>query len=242
MTHPKIHYCFILSAEQMEHLRSKKYKIDRMECFMSLLALAEREKKLVPLSKTQQVELLPGQFMVDYTRLSELWGKDRKTVPKLMKAMEALGIFSSQKVGDTLVYTLHSLSAWYVDGAIVPNEFGLKRSGANSAIIHKEVPPARVIIIEPEEPKKSDGGNSNTTEMKSHEPQESASHPVSDHLSLPLSPSEKAASVGKSSAEVRLPEPLSDRTSHQSKAHTSTATDTHSHAGAEDHHHEEQTI
>ena len=26
-----IHYCFILSEEQMEYLRSKKYKIDRMK-------------------------------------------------------------------------------------------------------------------------------------------------------------------------------------------------------------------
>ena len=56
----KIHYCFTLSEEQMKYLRSKKYKIDRMECFMSLVELAERETKLVQISKTQQVEILPG--------------------------------------------------------------------------------------------------------------------------------------------------------------------------------------
>ena len=38
-----IHYCFTLSEEQMKYLRSKKYKIDRMECFMALVKLAERE-------------------------------------------------------------------------------------------------------------------------------------------------------------------------------------------------------
>ena len=43
----------------MKYLRSKKYKIDRMECFMSLVELAERETKLVQVSKTQQVEILP---------------------------------------------------------------------------------------------------------------------------------------------------------------------------------------
>ena len=83
-----IHYCFILSEEQMKYLRSKKYKIDRMECFMSLVELAERETKLVQISKTQQVEILPGQVMVDNTRLAKLWDKDRKTVPKLIEAME----------------------------------------------------------------------------------------------------------------------------------------------------------
>ena len=95
-----IHYCFILSEEQMKYLRSKKYKIDRMECFMSLVELAERETKLVQISKTQHVEILPGQVMVDNTQLAKLWDKDRKTVPKLIEAMEALGISSSQKVGD----------------------------------------------------------------------------------------------------------------------------------------------
>ena len=48
----KIHYCFTLSEEQMKFLRSKKYKIDRMECFMSLVSLTERDTKLVQVSKT----------------------------------------------------------------------------------------------------------------------------------------------------------------------------------------------
>ena len=69
MDNQKVHYCFTLSEEQLEHLRSKKYKIDRMECFVSLVVLAERKTKLVQLSKTQQVEILPGQVMVDNTSL-----------------------------------------------------------------------------------------------------------------------------------------------------------------------------
>ena len=66
----KIHYCFILSDDQMEFLRSKKYKIDRMECFLSMATLAVRETKLEPISKTQQVKILPGQLMIDNTKLS----------------------------------------------------------------------------------------------------------------------------------------------------------------------------
>lgn len=123
MDKQKIHYCFTLSDVQMEYLRCKKYKIDRMECFMSLASLAERETTLVSISKTQQVEILCGQCLVDNTQLAKLWDKDRKTVPKLLQAMEAVGISSSQKVGDNRIITLHSLSGWYVDGRFVKNGF-----------------------------------------------------------------------------------------------------------------------
>ena len=142
------HYCFILSEEQMKYLRSKKYKIDRMECFMSLVELAERETKLVQISKTQQVEILPGQVMVDNTQLAKLWDKDRKTVPKLIEAMEALGISSSQKVGDNRIHTLHAFSGWYVDGRFVKNPFATRRNADGTAIVTAEVPPAKVITIE----------------------------------------------------------------------------------------------
>ena len=144
----KFHYCFTLSEEQMKYLRSKKYKIDRMECFLSLVELAEHETKLVQISKVQQVEILPGQVMVDNTQLAKLWDKDRKTVPKLIEAMEALGISSSQKVGDNRIHTLHAFSGWYVDGMFVKNPFATRRNADGTAIVTAEVPPAKVITIE----------------------------------------------------------------------------------------------
>jgi len=163
----KIHYCFTLSEEQLEYLRSKKYKIDRMECFMSLVELAERETKLVQISKTQQVEILPGQVMNDNTQLAKLWDKDRKTVPKILDAMESLGISSSQKVGDNRIHTLHAFSGWYVDGRFVKNPFATRRNADGSAIVTAEVPPARVITIEVSDDKiigeeGSDLGSDNT--------------------------------------------------------------------------------
>ena len=156
MDKQKIHYCFTLSEEQVEYLRSKKYKIDRMECFMSLATLVERETALVPISKTQQVEILCGQCMVDNTQLAKLWDKDRKTVPKLLQAMEAVDISSSQKVGDNRIITLHSLSGWYVDGRFFKNAYSLKRNADGSAIVHAEVPKARVIVTATEDNTKSD--------------------------------------------------------------------------------------
>ena len=156
MDDKKLHRCFTFSEEQLKHLRSKKYKIDRMECFMSLVDLAEPVPKLVQISKTKQVEILAGQVMVDNTQLAKLWDKDRKTVPKLLQAMEAVGISSSQKVGDNRIITLHSLSGWYVDGRFVKNGFSLKRNADGSAIIHTEVPQARVIVTTTEDDTKSD--------------------------------------------------------------------------------------
>ena len=148
MDKQKIHYCFTLSDVQMEYLRCKKYKIDRMECFMSLVELAERETKLVQISRTQQVEILPGQVMVDNTQLAKIWDKDRKTVPKLIEVMETLGISSSQKVEDNRIHTLHAFSGWYVDGMFVKNPFATRRNADGTAIVTAEVPPARVLTIE----------------------------------------------------------------------------------------------
>ena len=168
MAKQKIHYCFTLSEQQVELLRSKKYKIDRMECFMSLVTLAARETKLVPISKTQQVEILAGQCMVDNTQLARLWDKDRKTVPKILEAMEAQGISSSQKVGEIRIHTLHALSGWYVDGRFFKNGFRTQPSTNGSENVRVDVPPARVITIEAEDTanKDTDGaasGNANST-------------------------------------------------------------------------------
>ena len=97
-----------------------------------------------------------GNVWLTPPRLAKLWDKDRKTVPKLLQAMEAVGISSSQKVGDNRIITLHSLSGWYVDGRFVKNGFSLKRNVDGSAIIHTEVPQARVIVTTTEDDTKSD--------------------------------------------------------------------------------------
>lgn len=199
----KIHYCFTLSEEQVKFLRSKKYKIDRMECFMSLVSLAERDTKLVQVSKTQQVEILRGQFMVDNTQLAKLWDKDRKTVPKLLEAMEALGISSSQKVGENRIHTLHSLSGWYVDGTLITNPFGLKRNADGSEIFHAEVPPVRVITIESEDTPKADKNSDKDSKIakgnSSSDAVEVKASPVSDSVSHQSSQSNDSEDEGKSS-------------------------------------------
>lgn len=216
MNAQKNHYCFTLSEDQMKYLRSKKYKIDRMECFLSLVELAERETKHVQISKVQQVEILPGQVMVDNIQLAKLWNKDRKTVPKLIKAMEALGISSSQKVGDNRIHTLHALSGWYVDGKLVKNPFATKRNADDSAIVTAEVPPAKVFTIEVsddknigEEGPECDSDNSQTANVGMIQ---SADLSVS-HTS---SPSNENGDVGKSMTEIKSSDSSLDYNSPQS--------------------------
>ena len=203
MDEQKIHYCFTLSEEQLEYLRSKKYKIDRMECFMSLVTLAERETKLVPLSKTQQVEILRGQFMVDNTQLAKLWNKDRKTVPKILEAMESLGISTSQKIGDNRIHTLHALSGWYVNGWFHGNDFALKRNADRTAIIHADIPPARVITVEVADDRNKDKEGSASDDDK-HPLENMDMNPSADgSVSHASPPSNDSGNVGKSVTDAK---------------------------------------
>ena len=215
------HYCFILSEEQMKYLRSKKYKIDRMECFMSLVELAERETKLVQISKTQQVEILPGQVMVDNTRLAKLWDKDRKTVPKLIEAMEDLGISSSQKVGDNRIHTLHAFSGWYVDGMFVKNPFATRRNADGTAIVTAEVPPAKVITIEVPDDRNKGAEDSDFDSDNSQGGNAGVIPSADSRVPHPSPPSNDSNNVGKSVKDGRTSDSSQNNISHQSADITS---------------------
>lgn len=216
-----IHYCFILSEEQMKYLRSKKYKIDRMECFMSLVELAERETKLVQISKTQHVEILPGQVMVDNTQLAKLWDKDRKTVPKLIEAMEALGISSSQKVGDNRIHTLHAFSGWYVDGMFVKNPFATRRNADGTAIVTAEVPPAKVITIEVPDDRNKGAEGSDSGFYNSQVTSVGVVPSADGHVFHPSLQSNDSDNVGKSVTDERTSDSSQNNISHQSADITS---------------------
>ena len=216
MNEQKIHYCFTLSEEQLEYLRSKKYKIDRMECFMSLVELAEREMKLVQISKTQQVEILPGQVMVDNTRLAKLWDKDRKTVPKLIEAMETLGISSSQKVGDNRIHTLHAFSGWYMDGMFVKNPFATRRNADGTAIVTAEVPPARVFTIEVPDDRNKGSEDSDFDSDNSQGGNASVIPSADSMVPHPSPQSNDSNNVGKSVEDERTSDSSQNNISHQS--------------------------
>ena len=200
----------------MKYLRSKKYKIDRMECFMSLVELADRETKLVQISKTQQVEILPGQIMIDNTELARLWNKDRKTVPKILEAMESLGISSSQKVVDNRIHTLHALSGWYVDGCFIKTQFATRRNASGTAIVTEEVPPARVITIEVNDGKSKDGESSDSDSDNSQRENVGANSPADGNVSHSSPQSNDSGDVGKSGTNDKSSDASQNNISYQS--------------------------
>ena len=212
----KIHYWFTLTEEQMKYLRSKKYKIDRMECFMSLVELAERATKLVQISKTQQVEILPGQVMVDNTQLAKIWDKDRKTVPKLIEAMENLGISSSQKVGENRIHTLHAFSGWYVDGMFVKNPFATRRNADGTAIVTAEVPPARVFTIEVPDDRNKGAEDSDFDSDNSQGGNAGVIPSADSRVPHPSPQSNDSNNVGKSVEDERTSDSSQNNISHQS--------------------------
>lgn len=122
----KIYRCYIFSEEQESFLRSKKYKIDRMECFMTLAERTAVQDVHIGISDHRHLELSKGQLLITDVELSRLWKIDRKTVSKLIRQMEDLKILTSTKVAEVTVYSLHVLSGWYIDGIFHRNDFYLK--------------------------------------------------------------------------------------------------------------------
>lgn len=216
MDKQKIHYCFTLSDVQMEYLRCKKYKIDRMECFMSLASLAERETTLVSISKDpNKWKSCVGNVWLIIPNLPSSGIKTAKTVPKLLQAMEAVGISSSQKVGDNRIITLHSLSGWYVDGRFVKNGFSLKRNADGSTIIHTEVPQTRVIVTTTEDDTKSDKEDGHSANGISDTDNKGNSSTADISSSLNSTSSNDNRSVGKVGMNGNLSDAVTGRISPQ---------------------------
>lgn len=140
-----IHRCYVLDEQQESFLRDKRYKIDRMDCFMTLIDKTVRVQTLVDISGHRQLELGQGQFLISDVELSSLWGVDRKTVSKLMKKMESLGMFTSTKVAEICVYSMHVLSAWIVDGSPVMNPFYHKPGQPGNNPVWQTPLPNRII-------------------------------------------------------------------------------------------------
>lgn len=173
-----IHRCYVLDEQQEKFLRDRRYKIDRHSCFMTLIDKTVRVSTMVDISDHRQLELIQGQFMVSDVELSSLWGVDRKTVSKLMKKMECLGMFTSTKVAEVCVYSMHVLSAWIVDGSLFMNQFYHKpgRPGDKPAW---KIPEPNRIFIKTEEAQSS---NETTPAFNDAMGKESAAHTDAAHI------------------------------------------------------------
>lgn len=142
----RIYRCYIFSEEQENFLRSKKYKIDRMECFMTLAERAVLNPAVIDISDYRQIVLSKGQLLITEVELAHLWKVDSKTVGKLIRQMENLKLLTTTKVSEVRVYSLHVLSGWYIDGVFQRNDFYLKPIKSWEAEKPINIPEIRVII------------------------------------------------------------------------------------------------
>ena len=154
--------------------------------------------------------------MVDNTQLAKFWDKDRKTVPKLIEAMEALGISSSQKVGDNRIHTLHAFSGWYVDGRFIKNPFATRRNTDGTAIVTAEVPPARVITIEVPDDKHIGEEGSVSDNDNSQEGNAGVIPSANSKVSHSSPQSNDSGNMGKSVTDGRTTYSSQNNISHQS--------------------------
>ena len=155
-------------------------------------------------------------FYFANTQLAKLWDKDRKTVPKLIEAMETLGISSSQKVGDNRIHTLHAFSGWYVDGMFVKNPFATRRNADGTAIVTAEVPPAKVITIEVPDDRNKGAEDSDSDSDNSQRGNAGVIPSADSRVPYPSPQSNDSNNVGKSVTDGRTSDFSQNNISQQS--------------------------
>jgi len=105
-----LHYCIVLSSEQLAYLAGSKYGIDRMKILHQLIeaaALKETDYAIKGFSTTLQV----GQAILSEVDLACKLGYDKKTISRVLDKMNQLGIVASTQSNRTSIHTLKCISA-----------------------------------------------------------------------------------------------------------------------------------
>ena len=117
-----IHYCIVLSEEQLSYLSDSKYKVDRMKVLYSLIEATVTEETDYQ-KKGFSTRLQVGQAILSEVELASRLGYDKKTISKVLDQLQQLGIISSEQTNRTSVHTLKCVSAWQADGKRINNPF-----------------------------------------------------------------------------------------------------------------------
>ena len=121
----KIHYCTILSDEQWDFILEGRFSVQRQRCLHRLMTHAVRTKTAFRI-KGVEIELEVGQAAASDVELAEYMGCNRKTIGKLIDCFNRLGMLTTRTNNRTSVHTLHFLTGWYVDGALLTNPHYVK--------------------------------------------------------------------------------------------------------------------
>lgn len=112
----------LLSEEQMKFLESKKYGIDRMECFKYFLHNAVTSDRIVRVIDLD-IQLKVGQCACSKVQLAKLWKVDRKTVIGILADFKRCQLVSSEENYRTTVHTLLCVPEFEEDGEKHINTF-----------------------------------------------------------------------------------------------------------------------
>lgn len=112
----------LLSEEQMKFLESKKYGINRMECFRYFLHNAATSDSIVRVIDLN-IQLKVGQCVCSKVQLAKLWKVDRKTVIGILADFKRYQLVSSEENYRTTVHTLLCVSEFEENGERHINTF-----------------------------------------------------------------------------------------------------------------------
>ena len=115
-----IHYCTILSSEQLIFLLEGKSSVNRYKCLYRLMFEAVRTKTVYSI-KGIKIALEVGQVATSDVELAEYLGCNRKTIGKLIDSFNRLGMLTTRTNNRTSIHTLHFLTGWYVGGVLLTN-------------------------------------------------------------------------------------------------------------------------
>ena len=115
-----IHYCTILSSEQLIFLLEGKSSVNRYKCLYRLMFEAVRTKTVYSI-KGIKIALEVGQVAASDVELAEYLGCNRKTIGKLIDSFNRLGMLTTRTNNRTSIHTLHFLTGWYVGGVLLTN-------------------------------------------------------------------------------------------------------------------------
>lgn len=105
-------YMLNFNAEQLDYLCCTKYGAERrVQCLFHLIAIAEMESKTIE-KKGIKAVVPPGAVEIPHKELAAILKCDRKTVMKMLKEMNDLGLIESTSNYRTSIHRLKCLQGW----------------------------------------------------------------------------------------------------------------------------------
>ena len=120
-------YCIELTPEQLDFLAGSKYGIDRMKILHQLISAAVLKETVYSI-KGFTTTLHTGQAIMSEVDLSNRLHYDKKTISRVLDRMNELGIVTTAQSNRTSVHSLKCVSAWVIDGEMIPNPFRVHSS------------------------------------------------------------------------------------------------------------------